>query len=248
MSNSKESYGSVPTVEAVKLVSVTVPSAMKEGAEFQATYDGVEFPVTVPPGGVEEGQTIQVPFTGTSGKWKDDLFACTRYGIFHPSFVLSCCCPLILLGQVLTRLKLNWKAEEGTSAAEWTKTFTYAVRATIIFFLIDMFFTPTIDVDEDGMITSSGDNPINSLSKFIYTVYMVYILFRVRKLVRESNKIPEKHCTECSGCEDFLCAFCCGCCTLSQLARQTTDYDDEEAAYFTENGIKTPTSTPVVIV
>lgn len=60
-----------------------------------------------------KGQRLIVPFnleaSNSVGMRKDDLFACTRYGLCHPSLICACFCPFILLGQIMTRLKLDWK-------------------------------------------------------------------------------------------------------------------------------------------
>ncbi|KAL7571415.1 hypothetical protein ACA910_007720 [Epithemia clementina (nom. ined.)] len=44
------------------------------------------------------------------GQWKDGLFDCFRFGVFHASVWNALCCPTILMAQVLTRLDLNWMA------------------------------------------------------------------------------------------------------------------------------------------
>jgi len=72
---------------------------------------------------------------------------------------------------------------------------------------------------------------------------MLYLVTKVRGIVRAQNNIPE---TRCIGCEDFCCSFWCSCCTVSQLARQTADYDVEDARFFTSDGLSP--KTPVVIV
>jgi len=44
------------------MVHVTAPSSLEGGYMFDAVYNGVVFPVTVPPGGVKAGQKFSVPF------------------------------------------------------------------------------------------------------------------------------------------------------------------------------------------
>jgi len=257
----KASYGSVPMADAVQIVSVTAPSTMNEGFVFNAMHNGTVFPVIVPAGGVKEGDVIQVPFSpqgvgagGSSGKWKDDIFACTRFGIFHPSFLVACCCQFALLGQVMTRLKVDWKANP-VAGDEWKKTFRNVVVISCVYIALDVMLTPTtpeIDADDfQAIIDNMPDpNPVAQFLSAVYFLYMLYVITKVRKLIRQRDGIPEKNCV---GCEDVACALCCGCCTVSQMARQTADYDTEEAAFFTTDGLGSKANesqplAPVVMV
>jgi len=237
------------------MVEVTAPATLKAGYTFRATYDGTVFPVVVPEGGVVEGQKIVVPFDPTasyaagttiSGAWKDDLCACTRYGICHPSFINAIFCPLILLGQIMTRLKLSWKATETSEETELKKTFKVMVYVSIIYWTISFFFSPDdVDVDDDGDDDRDGASPFYNLFSFAYGVFVLITMMRVRKFVREKYQIPEQRCI---GCEDCCCSFWCTCCTASQLARQTADYDVEEAYFFSNDGLAQNTMTPVLTV
>jgi len=169
------------------------------------------------------------------GAWKDDIFACSRYGICHPSLIFACCCPLVLMGQVMTRLKLDWFARSAP-AGEWTKTFSTLVYITIAYIVLTIIFSPADPEEEPG--------PFYNLFSFLYGVLSLVLITKVRGVVRARHQIPE---TRCIGCEDFCCAFWCGCCTVSQLARETTDYDTQEARYFTNDGLP-PDPTTVMIV
>ena len=44
--------------------------------------------------------------------WRDNIFACKRYGLLHPFLLYALCCPFVLLGQIMTRLKLDWKGDK----------------------------------------------------------------------------------------------------------------------------------------
>lgn len=254
---SKSSYGSIPVSDAVEIVSVTAPATMNEGFVFDAMHNGVVFPVTVPAGGVNEGDVIEVPFKPSSnspsrvssGKWKDGIFDCAKYGIFHPSFLVACCCQVGLLAQVMTRLRVDWKADPAVGD-EWKRTFRNVIIITCVYVFLNMIFTPAPeselnddDDDDDteliigfGVTTSFG-----SFIDFIYCLYMLYVVSKARKLIRQRNGIPQEYC-DCG--EDVACALFCGCCTVSQMARQTTDYDTEQAAFFTIDGLGSkPTET-----
>eukprot|EP00586_Coscinodiscus_wailesii_P010249 CAMPEP_0172495836 /NCGR_PEP_ID=MMETSP1066-20121228/78624_1 /TAXON_ID=671091 /ORGANISM="Coscinodiscus wailesii, Strain CCMP2513" /LENGTH=125 /DNA_ID=CAMNT_0013267797 /DNA_START=52 /DNA_END=426 /DNA_ORIENTATION=+ len=102
------------------LVTVHAPSDLSEGYTFDAVINDTTFTVTVPPGGVKEGQSIQVPFTAPSsntasplfvvpeGKWRDGLFDCFKHGFCEPMCCLSFWCGGIGQGQIMQRMKLNW--------------------------------------------------------------------------------------------------------------------------------------------
>lgn len=239
------SYGSIPTAEAVleeevPMVQVIAPAHMTEGFKFRAVYDGVQFPVVVPAGGCQKGQVLTVPFNPKASElpthaWKDDIFDCTKYGILHPSFLTACCCPLILLGQIMTRLKLDWLARDATES-QWKQTYMTMVYIAIGYFIVNMILSPT---DPEA-----PPSPIYNLVVCVYTAFSIYVLMKVRQRVRENDRIKEERC---AGCEDFLCAAFCGCCTVSQLARQTADYDLDEGVFFSPDGLPVVPDAPPVM-
>jgi Cys-rich protein (TIGR01571 family) len=238
--NQTPTYESIPHAEILTdtvMVEIIAPESMPEGYKFSTEYNGVVFHAIVPAGGVKKDQSFKVPFNPHTpisvGRWKDDIFACTRYGIFHPSFVYACCCPLVLLGQVMTRLKLNWMGDEAPME-EWTKTFRNLIYVTIIFAVLSTILAPT-DPSKDS---SALGNFVN----FIYTIYSIMTMMKVQRLVRARNNIPEE-----IPYEDCLASTFCGCCTVSQLARQTANYDIEEGDFFSPNGLTT-VSAPVLVV
>merc|ERR1711862_159791 len=56
----------------------------------------------------------------------------------------------------------------------------------------------------------------------VFLFYTLYVAIKARKAIRERNGIPTKNC---GSLEDCCCVYFCGCCTISQMARQTADYD-----------------------
>lgn len=80
-----------------------------KGYTFEAETNGQVFTVTVPIGGVEEGQKFSVPFPSgqdgysgvarprssvPGGHWKDDVCACCGLGLCHTVLWNTWCCPL----------------------------------------------------------------------------------------------------------------------------------------------------------
>ncbi len=138
----------------------------------------------------------------------------------------------------MTRLKVDWKADP-VAGDEWKKTFRNVIVISCVYIVLDMILTPMVpEIDSDDIeviVDNMPDpNPFAQFLSFVYFLYMLYVVSKVRKLIRQRDGIPEKNCP---GCEDLACALCCGCCTVSQMARQTADYDTEEAAFFTIDGL-----------
>jgi len=229
-------------VEGSALVTVIAPDDLPEGYKFNASYEGVVFSVTVKEGGAKKGQQLIVPFNRNQvlaqegGRWRDDLCSCFRYGICHPSLTNATCCRFILLGQVMTRLKLDWIGDPAP-AGVWKNTYRVVVRLTIAYALFYLFFSPRPVLDKDDNDANVYDDPnvffniVSSLLGFL----VVFITYKVRKHIRTKDQIPE---TRCFGCEDLCCACCCGCCVVAQMARHTTNYDTEKAQYFSSQGFR----------
>ena len=168
---------------AVTHVQVVVPHDLREGETFRATLRPLEngrfdpdaledgpdsFVVTAPPGGVEKGQVLSVPFprdvglvlggapagggrgnggggggrAGRSnvpvGAWRDGLFNCCAHGCFHPALWFCLCCSPVLLGQLITRLGLTCF---GTPTTNRGGASAYAGQCFIWFYLFFIFVT-----------------------------------------------------------------------------------------------------------
>lgn len=174
-----------------------------------------------------KGQVLVVPFNpeanmSASRAWKDSLLACTRYGLIHPSLVCACFCPLILLGQIMTRLKMDWNGNQ-TSPVEWNKTFRTML-------LVGFF----CEISIWSSMSSINGSILCAVLEWSYLYYLVFLLIKVRKCVRDRDQIPSKGCTTW---EDIGVSICCIPCATSQLARQTSNYDQEIAYYLTQDGL-----------
>lgn len=67
------------------------------------------------------------------------------------------------------------------------------------------------------------------------SVYGVLIVVKLRAAIRSKYGIPTGRLGKM---EDCCCVCCCNCCVMSQLARQTAEYDDEPAAWCSPTGMK----------
>ena len=174
-----------------------------------------------------------------NGQWRDGLCDCLRLGLCHASVLNAMFCPLILLGQVMTRMKLNWLVQH-SQQSEWERTFRTLIYILVAIIVFNLLFGPPPPVaTPDGYITIIETWPLSivtlsNIVNFAFYAFCLVLTWRLRAMVRSKYSIPEAHCL---GCEDLCCSFWCGCCTLAQMARQTVDYDLEQAACCTNDGL-----------
>jgi PLAC8 family len=207
--------------------------------------------------------------TTATGKWKDGLCDCCSQGICHPSLWCAWCCPLLLMGQVLTRLKMTWY---GTSAVAGAYRYTFwTILGIVIVYCIASSVLgcppepPTQDDIDQMMAYVDDDNTANDIQssfqqmmaeyeecpdwksytlscvEVIMTLYSLIVMIRLRRAVRMSYQIKAQSCCGDDGTcvEDCCCVFWCSCCTVSQMARQTADYDHIRAVCCSTTGLPT---------
>mmetsp|Transcript_15227 Transcript_15227/g.35234 ORF Transcript_15227/g.35234 Transcript_15227/m.35234 type:complete len:268 (-) Transcript_15227:174-977(-) len=257
MSTTKQDYEPMAVAVAdkgVPMVEVSAPSDLPGGYVFDAVANGQTFSVTVPAGGVSRGQTFSAPFVpgggGVSasavpeGRWKDGLCDCCMFGCCHPALWMGICCRLALLGQVQNRLRLNWLGERANPGDQ--SPFKVLLGISIFAMVWSQLFSSLLK----GYIDPSTGLPIEGSPYWaIYAVnlafscavgiFSIYVILKTRQHIRESSGIPEE---SCQGCEDCCCAFWCGCCTVTQMARQTAEYETYVAQCCSETGL--PVSAP----
>jgi Cys-rich protein (TIGR01571 family) len=106
-----------------------------------------------------------------------------------------------------------------------------------------------VQVDEDtgevslaSRFSSGGDFPgwhqvLYLLLSLPMTVWGIIVVVRLRASVRQRYNIPTGRLGKW---EDLVCVCCCNCCVMSQMARQTADYDgDEPASCCSPSGTRT---------
>eukprot|EP00549_Striatella_unipunctata_P005385 CAMPEP_0118677326 /NCGR_PEP_ID=MMETSP0800-20121206/2565_1 /TAXON_ID=210618 ORGANISM="Striatella unipunctata, Strain CCMP2910" /NCGR_SAMPLE_ID=MMETSP0800 /ASSEMBLY_ACC=CAM_ASM_000638 /LENGTH=270 /DNA_ID=CAMNT_0006572987 /DNA_START=13 /DNA_END=825 /DNA_ORIENTATION=+ len=265
-------YGAVPTVEISQdvtsipplMVEVTAPMTLDSGYHFNASYNGVVFSVTVPVGGIKAGEKFVVPFVapppentmmlipGDSpplGKWKDGLCSCCKFGLCHPSLCNVLVCPQILLAQVMTRLKLDILGRRSFDGS-YLNTFGTMVLILLSVFGVCVFLnmgSVHSDFDENGnLIVTTDTTWKSSIVNFITTFFLIftlYLIVMVRRATRQRYRIPEE---ACGGAEDILCGVLCGCCTLTQVARQTANYEERRPVCCSPTGMRS-TVPPIVV-
>jgi len=263
-----------PTVEAVAvpqtMVSVTAPNNLPAGYVFEAKVGNRTINITVPEGGVAQGQVIVVPMPpeiSTSveiieapiGKWKDGLCDCFSLGCFHPSVCCALCCTPIAVAQIMTRLNLTWLGLQGTRATT-KNTFKIVLVLFIIYLNISTLGTSKIDLPAKAAPTPLVEMTpmIYHLSKYkklhpalivlnliisLFGLYFFISLCNTRRSVRKHYKIPEGNC---GVCEDCCCTAFCGCCAVSQMSRHTGEYEKYGGVCCSDRGL--PPNAPLNVV
>ncbi|KAL7546493.1 hypothetical protein ACHAWF_009830 [Thalassiosira exigua] len=243
--------------EARPYLEVVAPAKLPEGYTFEAEVDGRSFKVKVPAGGVEEGQRFTVPFPDeiggsgqgladstealTFGYWKDGLFDCCQFGCIHSVLCNAWCCPLVLLGQIMTRLKLNWLGYE--DADPGTSTFQMLLGITIGYFILrSLINVPVYTLFAIDAAAAKGGTSVfhealivvQWLLDLSFTIFTIFLVYNTRRYIRDKYRIPERNC---KGCEDCCCAYWCTCCTVAQMARHTADYETYAAKCCSSTGL-----------
>mmetsp|Transcript_12603 Transcript_12603/g.15993 ORF Transcript_12603/g.15993 Transcript_12603/m.15993 type:complete len:241 (-) Transcript_12603:185-907(-) len=168
------------------------------------------------------------------GKWRDGFCDCCSPGIFHPSFLFACCCPSILLGQVMVRFNLGLTGSP-TTAIKSEKALYVLLALTAIDIII---FSSTTTTYAGGVTYM----PISAALASAWSLYLLFLMFRTRSFIRQRYEIESGCCGEL---EDCLLPCCCTTCTVSQMARHTADYDNDEGKFLTTTGLS-PNSPSLV--
>jgi Cys-rich protein (TIGR01571 family) len=103
-------------------VDVIAPTNMAEGYRFNVDSGGRTLQVAVPAGGVSAGQRFAAiilsdggaghndqtnPHNIPTGRWRDDLCDCCKFGCCHAQCCLSYWCSACAAAQVMTRMNLD---------------------------------------------------------------------------------------------------------------------------------------------
>mmetsp|Transcript_12379 Transcript_12379/g.23204 ORF Transcript_12379/g.23204 Transcript_12379/m.23204 type:complete len:311 (+) Transcript_12379:146-1078(+) len=261
-SSSSSSRNNRVRTRTYPVVEVIAPETLSEGYTFDVEVNHEILSVVVPHGGVQKGQTfrgqtkaqiqndrsvLRIPMGG----WKDGLFDFCRFGPFHSSLVCATCCPLVALGQIYTRLNLNWYGTPNDTPS--TSTSTYSSRAFKIMVLLSVTY---------GLIIRSMVQPsMIHFSNLLFLFFSAILIGKTRTYIRQRYEIQAtflEEIMERGGCRHWEDSVPCGCdvvedycvscfctpCSVSQMSRHTASYDTYEGSCFSSNGL--PPHAPVM--
>lgn len=224
------------------MVDVIAPADLPGGYRFEAEIEGQRFVATVPAGGVRQGEAftcymseldsvgIDIPV----GYWKDDFSKSCKYGFCHGVVVNSFFCPLLILGQIQFRTKLDFLGRPRLLSHGIT------IRSTMISVIAFWTATNLLLFGASNLKWSRGleltvaDVLAFALINFCMIGFVVFVTQSTRSSLREKFMIREERCFDF---EDLCCAVWCLPCTLCQMARHTANYDDYEVVSCSKTGL-----------
>jgi hypothetical protein len=155
-------------------------------------------------------------------------------GCCHPSLCMAIWCNLVLLGQVMTRMNLDWIGSPiGNRTGTWSpfKIFVAVTAAHLILYFANyiVVFSYTSTTPPDWWVYS-----VVTLRGVFTPVAILYALvakIRTRAYIRRKYGVRPSVCSGCgccgggSGCDDFCASWLCSFLTTAQMDRHTADYD-----------------------
>jgi len=233
----------MPTIMA----HIISPSALPAGYKFVCDSEMNPIPekpftVIVPEGGVREGEVFLYPLpqsmideSGTqppTGFWKDGLFSCLNFGVFHPHLCCAMLCTPIGMAQIMQRLRLTWLGLPGPRTST-----QYTFNIVLVMVCSYLVYSQSLYLYGE---TGGSVYFFRIFGSIMFTFWSIYALYKTRRTVRQKYSIPEERC---EGFEDLYCSIFCSCCTVAQIARHTGDYDTNQAMCCTSTGLLPTTSS-----
>lgn len=180
-------------------------------------------------------------------RWRDNIYDCFKHGLVHPVVCLGLFCFPVPLGQVMTRMDLNWLGDyRDPESQQGVRISSFKVVMLILAIYLFGLYVTSQNLLEEMMeleLPLPMFLPLNmSPWDFLFWVYCFYMVMKTRSYIRRKYSIPERGCT---GFEDCFCAFFCLPLTICQMARHTADYDTYVGAYCSETGL--PPNAPTIV-
>jgi Cys-rich protein (TIGR01571 family) len=224
-------------VDSPQLCTLVAPSTLSAGYTFTAQVDGIDFLVTVPKGGITEGQQFQVPYPARREGTHTNLNPVTQSGatvsvlqppqtpgdelapMGHWRDELCDCFGVFCNGMFWNALlctpviygqlmqRLHLNAIGFPSKNE---NYKYTFMVLLIIWAIFLIFC------------AAG---IAKYVFYIFTFFMWAVFTNTRYHYRKRYNIQVSSCECCDGAmNDFCCGLFCSCCVAIQLSRHTHDY------------------------
>ncbi|CAB9516026.1 expressed unknown protein [Seminavis robusta] len=230
-----------PSLEGVPMVDVVAPADLPGGYHFEAEIEGRRFLATVPAGGVQKGETFScymrdLEKVGSDipvGRWRDGLFDCCSIGCCHPVICNGLFCPIVLLGQIMTRVGFDFLGRPSLDNSMngpgtlWTILVFWVIMNLALFAAFNVKWSR-------GMELSMADLGSVVVINVAYILFLIYLTSSTRGSLREKYYIRESRFHDL---EDCCCATFCLPCSVCQMARHTADYSTYEGVCCNETGL-----------
>lgn len=237
-----------PSLEGVPLVDVVAPADLPGGYHFEAEIEGRRFLATVPAGGVQKGETFSsymrdLEKVGSDipvGRWRDGLFDCCSIGCCHPVICNALCCPLAILGQIMTRVGFDFLGRPSRDNGINGPNTLFSILCFWVFVNLALFSAYNFKWSQ-GMELSMADLGALAFVNVSYLLFVVYLASATRGSLREKYYIRESRFHDL---EDCCCATFCLPCTVCQMARHTADYEEYEGVCCNDTGLPDAYESP----
>eukprot|EP01082_Thalassiosira_pseudonana_P012367 g11283.t1 g11283 contig5:520994-523971(-) len=154
----------VPFSPPPMAVAVGVPT---DGGSIESGGPGGAAPTFAAKGNRSSSEGIP------TGVWRDNLCDCCKFGPCHPHFLNAWLCRPLLMGQILTRMKMTWLGQRTPTTGSindsrtdvdelWRNTFRNLVVLTVVFYLL-MSMTSTPQTMDPTMPSLSGFNATTAI-------------------------------------------------------------------------------------
>ena len=162
------------------------------------------------------------------------MFNMCELGWCHPDLWNAVFCPLIALGQIQTRVHLDFLGRPKFGELPYTNRYMMLlVIASWIGMNLALFAACNLKWSR-GLELSVADGCAFALVNVAMFGFIVFITQSTRSSVREKFMIRERCCYDL---EDVCCAALCLPCTVGQMQRHTANYDDYEAVCCSKTGL-----------
>ena len=235
----------VPSAAATtyRTIAVIAPATLQEGYAFVAQVDGRSFTVTVPSGGVEEGQRFVVPYPTVFHESHGTPATATSTTTVAGNAVVVVATP--------TNASSNNNKVDllGAPRGRWRNDLCDCCEVCCCTGMCCNSFCCTgIVVGQIAQrfhLTFCGERTPSSYSgtfnawatiwaiyvfglyvgielQIVMGIFMAFVIMNIRYNMRKHYDIKPTCCHGCDGkMDDFCCGCCCTCCTVIQMARHT---------------------------
>lgn len=230
------------TTQEERLVEVVAPSDLPAGYMFEAEIDQRRFLATVPAGGVRQGETFscymreldheneEVPI----GRWKNAITDCFAYGMMHPLVWNSLFCPLLAVGQILTRGGFDFLGRPVDMKEPYQTAFSNMFSIVTFWLLLNSFIFAAFNYKwYKGLELSTADYYAVGVVNVVMFLFTIFSTYRARSAIREKYMIMGPR----YGLDNCLCATFCLPCSICQMGYHTAAFDEHGAACCTETGL-----------
>jgi hypothetical protein len=154
----------------------------------------------------------------------------------------------VAAGQVISRLQFTWFGSPSHSPAVSARAFQIVFIITVLHFIVMTSLWCALFILDDNdysLPTEEWKDPTDTqiyisicidITKYMYLMVTVFLLYNVRRSVRSKYAIPGDDTNDC------CLSIWCPCLVAGQLLRHTTDYDVYTSQLCTHTGL--PDSAP----